>query len=751
MQIKYIQQIASGLSLQTRFIENVQKLHDEGSTIPFISRYRKEQTGNMDEVKVGKVIAEIKYYDELEKRKETVLKTIEEAGKLTPELKARIENTYNSNELEDIYLPFKPKRKTRATVAIEKGLEPLAKIIFEQENIDIGKESEKYLSEQVKNIEEALQGARDIMAEWVAESEKSRNLLRKIFEESAAISSRAMTTKKELQEAQKYRDYFDYSESLAQSPSHRILAIRRGEKEGFLIMELSVEKEAAIAAIKKEFVKASNTASKQLELAIEDAYGRLLKPSIETEFRVSSKNRADEEAIHVFAENLRQLLLASPLGQKRVMAIDPGFRTGCKVVCLDETGRFLEYKTVFPHPPQNEWLAAAETLKQLVNKHRIDAIGYGNGTAGKETENLVRSIDFDRPVSIFMVNESGASIYSASEVAREEFPNEDVTVRGAISIGRRLLDPLSELVKIDAKSIGVGQYQHDVNQKRLKESLDTVVESCVNFVGVDVNTASKHLLSYVSGLTASTAKNIVEYRVQNGPFKKRHELLKVPLLGPKAFEQSAGFLRIPNAGNPLDNSAVHPESYHVVEAMSEKLSCSVTELIQSADLRKQLNPKDFVSESVGLYTITDILHELTKPGRDPREAIEEFRFAEGISSPEDLKTGMIIPGIITNITNFGAFVDVGVKQDGLVHISQLANKFVSDPNQVVKLNQKVMVTVLEVDVKRNRISLSIKEAMPKNENQSAKPAGKNFNSKSKPKPEKDFQSGLDALKNRFKK
>ena len=748
---KYLQQISSELSLQTRFIEQVKTLHEEGGTIPFISRYRKEQTGNMDEVQVGNVIEKIKYYEDLENRKETILKTIEEAGKLTPELKQRIENTLHSTELEDIYLPYKPKRKTRATIAIEKGLEPLATILFNQENTAVEKEAGKYLNEQVKDVQEALQGARDIIAEWVAESEQARTLLRKMFEESATLSSRVMTMKEEVEEAQKYRDYFAFKEPLAQSPSHRILAIRRGEKEGYLIMDISVEKEVAVQAIKAKFITQSNAAAEQVAQAIEDGYGRLLKPSIETEFRVSSKQRADEEAIQVFAGNLRQLLLASPLGQKRILAIDPGFRTGCKVICLDENGNFLEYKTIFPHPPQNEWMPAVDTLKHLVAQYNIEAIGYGNGTAGKETEKLVRSIDFGKPVSIFMVNESGASIYSASEVAREEFPDEDVTVRGAISIGRRLLDPLSELVKIDAKSIGVGQYQHDVNQKRLKESLDTVVESCVNFVGVDVNTASKHLLMYVSGLTASTAKNIVSYRAENGPFKKRNELLKVPLLGPKAFEQCAGFLRIPNAINPLDNSAVHPESYHVVESMAQTLNCSVNELISSAELRKQIKPKDYLTESIGHYTISDILQELEKPGRDPRETIEEFRFAEGLSTLEDLKPGMIVPGLVTNITNFGAFVDVGVKQDGLVHVSHLAGKFVSDPNQVVKLNQKVMVAVLEVDVKRKRISLSIKDALPKNESRSEKPARKNHSRRQQPKKEDNFQSSLAALKSKFGK
>ncbi|MFV0604542.1 MAG: Tex family protein [Niabella sp.] len=750
MDFKYVQYISTELALPLKNVESVVKLHAEAATIPFISRYRKEVTGNMDEVQVTDVFDKIKYYDELEKRKETVLKTIGEAGKLTPELQQRIEATMSATVLEDIYLPYKPKRKTKASVAIEKGLEPLAKIIFEQQNLEIEKEADKFITEQVKDCSDALQGARDIVAEWVAESEQARGLIRSLFEQNAQLSARVLTTKKEEEDAQKYRDYFDFKEPLSQSPSHRILAIRRGEKEGFLIMDISIEKDTAIAEVKQSFITASNEASQQLELAIEDAYVRLLKPAIETEFRMNSKARADEEAIHVFAENLRQLLLASPLGQKRVLAIDPGFRTGCKVVCLDESGTFLKYETIFPHAPQNQWAEAIETIKRLVKQYQIEAIGYGNGTASKETDRLVRGIDFDSSVAVFMVNESGASIYSASDVAREEFPNEDVTVRGAISIGRRLLDPLSELVKIDAKSIGVGQYQHDVNQTRLKESLDNVVESCVNRVGVDINTASKHLLMYVSGLTTSTAKNIVEYRGKNGAFKKRSELLNVSMLGPKAYEQCAGFLRIPNADNPLDNSSVHPESYGIVESMAEKLNCTVTELIQSADKRKAIKAKDFVTETAGIYTIDDILKELEKPGRDPRDTIEEFRFADGLTAIADLKAGMKVPGIVTNITNFGAFVDVGVKQDGLVHVSHLANKFVSDPNEVVKLNQKVMVTVLEVDATRKRISLSMKD-----ENAGKKNVGDNKGGNAvrgtKPLPKNSFHNSLEALRKKFDK
>lgn len=758
MELKYSQQIAATLNLTLKQISSIYELHTEGSTIPFIARYRKEATGNLDEVVIGNVIDQIKYFNELEKRKETVLKTIEEAGKLAPELKKRIEDCINATELEDIYLPYKPKRKTKASVAIEKGLEPLATLLFEQGPHNPEEEAAKYINEQVKDTTEALQGARDIMAEWIAENEQARNLVRKLFTEEATVSSRVLTTKKDEADAQKYRDYFEFKEPLSQSPSHRILAIRRGEKEGFLIMTINIEKEAAHSELKRVLLKASGAAAKQVELAIEDAYNRLLQPSIETEFRMASKTKADEEAIRVFAENLRQLLLASPLGQKRIMAIDPGFRTGCKVVCLDEHGTFLKYVTIFPHAPQNDWNGAVQTIKELVARYDIEAIGYGNGTASKETEQLARGIDFGKPVSVFMVNESGASIYSASEVAREEFPDEDVTVRGAISIGRRLLDPLSELVKIDAKSIGVGQYQHDVNQNRLKESLDQVVESCVNYVGVDVNTASKHLLTYVSGLSSTVAKNVVEYRTKNGGFKSREELRKVSMLGPKAFEQCAGFLRIPNAANPLDNSAVHPESYHVVEAMAAKVNSTVPELIKNPEVRKQIKAREFVTEKIGQFTIEDILKELEKPGRDPRSPIEEFRFAEGVSTMEDLKPGMKVPGIVTNITNFGAFVDVGVKQDGLVHISHLSNRYISDPNEAVKLGQKVMATVLEVDTSRKRIALSLKDGQGSQEvrksgsqgdrkpggPQAGKPGG------AKPQPMNPFQAKLMELKKNFK-
>jgi uncharacterized protein len=750
MELKYFQKIAGSLGLSLKQINNIFYLQKDGATIPFIARYRKEATGNLDEVKIAEVFEQIKYFTELEKRKDTVLKTIESLGKLTPELQKRIEDCTDATGLEDIYLPYKPKRKTKATIAIEKGLEPLAKIIFEQTQVAIQETAATYINDTVKDNEDALQGARDIMAEWISEDTAARNCIRKLFTEQARLSSRVLTSKKDEPEAQKYRDYFDFNEPLVQSPSHRILAIRRGEKEGFLIMTIDIDKDEAVNALKKVYLKNTDESARQVELAIEDSYNRLLKSSIENEFRMSSKVKADEEAIRVFAENLRQLLLASPLGHKRVLAVDPGYRTGCKVVCLDEHGSLLHNTTIYPHAPQNDVYGATTTLKELVKTYAIEAIGYGNGTAGKETGQLLHGIDFGKPVSVFMVNESGASIYSASEAAREEFPDYDVTVRGAISIGRRLLDPLSELVKIDAKSIGVGQYQHDVNQTRLKEALDQVVESCVNYVGVDLNTASKHLLMYVSGLSATVAKNVVEYRAKIGGFSSREELKKVSMLGPKAFEQCAGFLRIPNAVNPLDNSAVHPESYPVVEKMAAKMQCSVADIISQPSIRKQIKVKDFVSETAGEYTIEDILKELEKPGRDPRSPIEEFRYAEGLSSIEDLKPGMRIPGIVTNVTNFGAFVDVGVKQDGLVHISHLSNRYITDPNEAVKLNDKVMVTVLDVDVTRKRIALSMKEGSAAAKREDSRPVNKTAGTANRAKPAANpFQAKLDELRKKF--
>ncbi len=746
MEQKFTGLIAQKLNLLPKQVMSIEQMQAEGATIPFMARYRKEVTGNLDEVVIANVVEELTYFKELDKRKETVLKTIEEQGKLSPELKTRIENCYNATELEDIYLPFKPKRKTRASQAIEKGLEPLAKILWEQKEINVESESAKYINDQVKDSKEALQGARDIMAEWISENEQARAKTRQLFNEHAIVSSKVLTTKKEEADAQKYRDYFEFSEPLNNCPSHRLLAIRRGEKEGFLMMDISIEKTMAIESLEEIFIKASSNSTAEVKKSIEDAYNRLLKSSIENEFRLLSKGKADEEAISVFSENLRQLLLASPLGAKNVLALDPGFRTGCKLVCIDAQGKLVHNSTIFPHPPQNAWQESIAIIKKLVDQFNIEAIGVGNGTAGRETEQLVRSIDFGKPVSIFQVNESGASIYSASEVAREEFPDHDVTVRGAVSIGRRLLDPLSELVKIDPKSIGVGQYQHDVNQTKLKQALDRVVESAVNFVGVDVNTASRHLLQYVSGISATLAQNIVNYRNQNGAFKSRQELLKVPMMGPKSFEQCAGFLRIPNAANLLDNSSVHPESYPLVEAMAKDMQSTLEDLIKNAELRKKIDRKKYISEKAGSFTIEDILKELEKPGRDPRAPIEEFRFDDTVTSIGDLKTGMVLPGIITNITNFGAFVDIGVKQDGLVHVSQMANRYISDPNEVVKLNQKVKVTVTEVDVARKRIALSMKDM--KTEKQPARKI-QSVKTSSQDESKDNFLSKLEELKKKM--
>lgn len=751
MNLTNVQKIAEKLGLTLKQINNINDLQSEGATIPFMARYRKEATGNLDEVVIGNVVEEIKYFNELDKRKETVLKTIEGLGKLTPELKSKIENCYDATVLEDIYLPYKPKRKTKATQAIEKGLEPLAQQLFLQGSEAPETLAAGFINEMVKDTKEALQGARDIIAEWISENEQARNVIRQLFTREARLQSKVLGSKKEEAEAQKYRDYFEFSEPLADSPSHRILAIRRGEKEGYLIMDITIEKAVAVEALERIFVKASNAQAAEVKKAVEDSFDRLLKSSIENEFRLNSKNAADEEAIQVFTENLRQLLLASPLGSRRVLALDPGFRTGCKLVCLDAQGNLLYNTAIYPHPPQNDTQKSIAELKFLVDRYDIEAIGIGNGTAGRETEQLVRSIDFGKPVSVFQVNESGASIYSASEVAREEFPDQDVTVRGAVSIGRRLLDPLSELVKIDPKSIGVGQYQHDVNQTKLKDALDRVVESAVNYVGVDVNTASRHLLVYVSGLSATLAKNIVEYRAKNGPFKTREELKKVPLMGPKTYEQCAGFLRIPGAENPLDNSSVHPESYGIVEAMAKDVQASLEDLIRKSELRKKVDARKYVSEKAGQFTIDDILKELEKPGRDPRAQIEEFRFDDTIKTMEDLKPGMVVPGIVTNITNFGCFVDIGVKQDGLVHISQLSNTFVSDPNEVVKLNQKVKVTITEVDVARKRIALSMKDgSTPARPSGDRRPSGKPVGSTpQKAAPLNAFQSKLMELKKKM--
>jgi uncharacterized protein len=752
MENHYLQHIAAKTNFSFNQISNIFRLREEGATIPFMSRYRKEATGNMDEVAIGTVMKQIDYYTDLAKRKETVLKTIEQTGKLTPALREKIERSYDANEVEDLYLPFKPKRKTRAVAAIEKGLEPLAKLIFEQGNNKPEEAAAGYLNEQVTSIIDALQGANDIIAEWIAENQKARAAVRNLFATSAIIHSKMLNSKKSEADAQKFRDYFDFSEKLSDCPSHRLLAIRRGEKEGFLSMDISIDETIATGQLQYIFIRGNSPSAEVIRQAIKDSYVRLLKPSIENEFRLLSKNNADEDAIRVFSGNLQQLLLAAPLGAKRILALDPGFRTGCKVICLDEQGTLLFNATIYPHAPQEEKSKSESVLKELVKRFTIEAFAVGNGTAGRETEHFVRSIDFGKQIPVFMVNESGASIYSASEVAREEFPDEDVTVRGAISIGRRLLDPLSELVKIDAKSIGVGQYQHDVNQSKLNEELDKVVESCVNRVGVDVNTASRHLLSYVSGLTATLAKNIVAYRSKNGAFRSREQLKKVGMMGPKSFEQAAGFLRIRNGENPLDNSAVHPESYYVVETIARDLQCSIGELIKQPELRKKIDRKKYISETVGDFTFSDILKELEKPGRDPRAQVEEFKFDDSIRSIEDLKPGMTIPGIVTNITNFGVFVDIGVKQDGLVHISQLSNQYVSDPNVIVKLQQQVSVTVTEVDVARKRIALSMKTSAPQPDKTNDRKIQKE-NIKSVPSKivqQDPFQQKLDELKKKFK-
>jgi len=701
------QLIADELKISVRQTSNTRLLLEGGATVPFISRYRKEHTGDLDETQVLAIKERLEYYTVLEKRKETVLHTIEEQGKLTEELRRSIEGCFDQNKLEDIYLPYKPKRKTRASVAKENGLAPLADWLLLQTNDSPDQKARAFINENVPDVGAAIHGACDIIAEKISEDAVARERIRKLFAREAIISSKSLKSKEA--EGIKYKDYFDYSGPLKKTPSHRLLAIRRGEKEGFLSMDISVEMDDAINILERTFIKRNNESADIVRKAITDGYKRLLKPSIETEFRLLSKTKADDEAIKVFSTNLRQLLLSAPLGPSRVLAIDPGYRTGCKLAALDEQGGLIFNETIYPHQPQGRLREAEGTVRSLVDKYKITAIGIGNGTASKETEKFIRNIKFDSEVNIFVVSESGASVYSASEVAREEFPDQDITVRGAVSIGRRLIDPLSELVKIDPRSIGVGQYQHDVDQKRLQEGLDNVVVSCVNQVGVDLNTAGKYLLNYVSGLGPKLAQNIVEYRAKKGPFKTREELLKVPLLGNKAFEQAAGFLRIPNAVNPLDSSAVHPESYHIVETMASQLGCSLNELVGRSGLKTKENLKKFISEDIGEFTIKDILDELEKPGRDPREELEQFSFAEGMDSISDLREGQKIPGIITNITNFGAFVDVGVKQDGLVHISHLANKFVSDPNEVVKLGQKVMVKVLEVDVARKRIALSIKE------------------------------------------
>ncbi|WP_044171758.1 Tex family protein [Flectobacillus major] len=695
--------ITNTVGVRANQVQNTIKLLEEGGTVPFIARYRKEATGSLDEVQILDIKDLWNKLKEADKRREAIIKSIEEQGKMTPELLNKLNNAYHLQELEDLYLPYKQKRKTRASIAIEKGLEPLAKLIFEQKEQNITKKAEMFLNEKVANIDEALQGARDIMAEWINENVDARNAVRKIFEREAYISSKVKKGKEE--DGIKYKDYYDFSEPLKKVPSHRLLAIRRGEDEGILSVNISPDEDNALGALDRVFLRGMSEAKKQVEDAITDSYKRLMKPSIETEYANFSKEKADLEAIRIFTQNLRQLLLASPLGQKRTLAIDPGYRTGCKVVCLDAQGNLVADTVIYPF---DKPLEAQDKILTLVEKYKIEAIAIGNGTAGRETEEFVKKLSFKQAPTIFMVSEQGASIYSASDVAREEFPDKDVTVRGAVSIGRRLLDPLAELVKIDPKSIGVGQYQHDVDQSLLKNSLDTVVESCVNTVGVNLNTASKHLLSYVAGLGPSLAANIVKFRQENGDFKTRQQIKKVPRLGEKAFEQCAGFLRIAQAENPLDNSAVHPESYPVVEKMAKDLKCTVKDLMSKAELRKQLNLNAYVNEKTGLLTLQDILKELEKPARDPREQLTAFEFDPNVKKIEDLYEGMVLPGLVTNITAFGCFVDVGVKQDGLVHISQLANQYVSDPNQVVKLQQQVKVRVVEVDITRKRIALSMK-------------------------------------------
>ena len=694
------------LNIPAGQVERTITLLNEGATIPFISRYRKEVTGGLDEVQISHIKDQLDKLTELKKRKESILASIEEQGKLTPELKKRIEDSWDSTEIEDLYLPYKPKRVTKAEIARRKGLEPLAQTIMKQQVKDLSLKAEAFISDEVKNIEEALQGARDIIAEWVNEDEEARNTVRNSFTYTAIISSKVIKGKEE--EGAKYRDYFEFSEPLHRTTSHRLLALRRGESEGILRVSISPDTDNCLDRLKRSFVRGRNEASEQVATAIDDSFKRLLKPSIETEFANLSKAKADEEAIRVFAENLRQLLLAPPLGQKRVLGVDPGYRTGCKLVCLDAQGTLLHNEAIYPHPPQNEKGKAAAKVAQLVATYAIDAIAIGNGTASRETEQFITNIRYDRKVQVFVVSENGASIYSASKIAREEFPQYDVTVRGAVSIGRRLMDPLAELVKIDPKSIGVGQYQHDVEQGALKKSLDQTVESCVNLVGVNVNTASKHLLTYISGLGPTLAQNIVDYRTEHGPFQSRRELLKVPRMGEKAFEQSAGFLRIQGGKNPLDNSAVHPESYPIVEQMAKDLKCTVAELISNKELKKRLDLKKYVTDKVGMPTLLDIMEELDKPGRDPRQTIQVFSFDPTVKTIEDLKAGQILPGIVTNITNFGCFVDVGIKENGLVHISELADRFVSDPTEVVSIHQHVKVKVLSVDLNRKRVQLTMK-------------------------------------------
>lgn len=741
----HVEIIASEGDLKTWQVENVMKLLDEGATIPFISRYRKESTGSLDEVSISRIRDRSGQLREIDKRRDYILKSVSEQEKLTPDLEKAIKMAETMAVLEDLYLPYKPKRRTKATIAREKGLEPLAKLLFEQKEIPVEAVALKYVNpeKEVNNAGDALQGTREIIAEWISEDAYVREKLRERFMNQGIMVSKVIRGKET--EGQKYKDYFEFQEKISKIPSHRMLALRRGEKELILSLDIQPDEESAIGDIENCILVNNNEATQQVSLAIKDAYKRLLKPSMETEVRMKTKKTADTEAISVFADNLRQLLLAPPLGQKRLLALDPGFRTGCKLVCLNEQGKLMYHTTIFPHEPQQKVLESSQTLLHLVNEYRIEAIAIGNGTASRETERFVRSVGLPSAVTIVMVNESGASVYSASGVAREEFPDQDVTVRGAVSIGRRLMDPLAELVKIDPKSIGVGQYQHDVDQTDLKHSLDDVVISCVNAVGVELNTASRELLSYVSGLGPQLAGNIIDYRNNFGAFRSREDLKKVTRMGEKAFEQSAGFLRIYNAENPLDASAVHPERYQLVDKMARDLETTVQELIASAEKRNNIDIKKYVSEEVGIPTLNDIIDELNKPGRDPREAFEVFAFSDDVKEISDLQPGMVLPGIVTNITKFGAFIDIGVHQDGLVHISQMADRFVSDPAEVVKIHQKVTVSVVEVDAERRRISLSMKSREP----QPSKTSGIEKRQQTQT-PEVDYQTKLSALKGKFR-
>ncbi len=703
---KIIRLVSLKTNINTRQVSNTIELLESGSTIPFIARYRKERTGGLDEDQIEQIFKQNKYFKDLELRKESILNTIDKQGLLTTELRQQILDTWDANTLEDIYLPFKPKKRTRATIAKEKGLEPLAEIIFSQKNIDFNKIVSNYLNDKVKTIDEAIAGANDIIAEKISEDKIARDKIRKIFRRNAVISSKLVKSKKE--EAAKYKDYFDFSQRLDKCPSHRILAIRRGERESYLRVDISPNNDEAVRDLKKMFVLSNNKSSRIVNNAIIDAYSRLIKPSIENEFNNLSKNKADLAAIDIFAINLKQLLLSPPYGQKRILGIDPGYRTGCKLVCIDEFGNLLHNETIYPHKPHEKRTISIKKLSSLVSSFKIDAIAIGNGTASRETESFVKKIKFDKDLQVFVVSEDGASIYSASSVAREEFPQYDITVRGAVSIARRLMDPLAELVKIDPKSIGVGQYQHDVDQKLLKESLDRVVENVVNSVGVNLNTASKHLLNYVSGLGPALAKAIVDYRAENGAFRNRKDLLNVPRLGAKAFEQCAGFLRIKDGNNPLDNTAVHPESYHIVNKISKDLGKSVEEIIKNPEILKSINKNQYISKEFGEISLNDILAELEKPSRDPRKVIKVMEFDKTIYKIEDLKIGMELSGIVTNITNFGAFVDIGIKENGLVHISQITDTFIDNPAKVLKLHQHVKVKVIDVDIDRKRIQLSMK-------------------------------------------